>query len=185
MVPYNVNASFIFLLNTSVMCNDGAREVRAMVLLSMPCPPMPMLMSKEILDEVSFVHTDQVPCNSHDLIAHLLNKAAAARNCGEIIHSQRRLYQQNTSAILNQRFDDWKLTHPDDEIPPLEISYGFFAEFTRSYIQGYMSDPARELDIRFIPATDVDHGSILYCKCLDFARSAHLSVHASSNMSKS
>jgi hypothetical protein len=114
------------------MPNDSVREVRAMILLSMPCPPMPMLMSKEVMDETSFVHTENVPCNSHDLIAHLLNKAAAAKCCGEKLHPRRRVYQQNATKILHSRFDDWKLANTDTEIPPIDISYGFFAEFTRS-----------------------------------------------------
>jgi hypothetical protein len=153
------------------MAADSGRELRAMILLSMPCPPMPMLMSKEVMDEVSFVHTESVACNSHDLLAHLLNKAAAAKASGEKLHPKRRVYQQKASNALNKRFDDWKLANEDDEVPPLEISYGFFAEFTRAYIQGYMQDPTKELDIRFVPATDVDNGSIVHRKSLDFARS--------------
>jgi hypothetical protein len=156
------------------MSNDSAREVRAMILLSMPCPPMLMLMSREVMDEISFVHTESVACNSHDLLAHLLNKAAAAKAYGQKLHPQRRVYQQQASKQLNKRFDDWQLANPNDEIPPLETSYSFFGEFTRAYIQGYMQDPTKELDIRFIPATDVDRVSNVYAKSLDFARYAHL-----------
>ena len=152
------------------MSNDSTREVRSMILLSMPCPPMPMLMSKEVMDEVSFVHVDNVPCNSHDLLAHLLNKVAAAKALGLKLHPRRRIYQQEASSALNARFDNWKLVNPTTQIPPLEISYGFFAEFTRAYIQGYMQDPSKELDIRFVPATDVDIGSNIHSKSLDFAK---------------
>lgn len=154
----------------SVMSHDSAKEVRAMILLSMPCPPMPMLMSKEMMDEVSFVHVETVPCNSHDLLAHLLNKAAASSACGQKLHPRRRIYQREATTILNMRFDDWKLAHPDDVIPPLETSYSFFTEFSRSYIQSYMQDPAQPLDIRFVPPTDVDNGSHLHNKCVDFAK---------------
>jgi hypothetical protein len=141
-----------------------------MILLSMPCPPMPMLMSKEVMDEVSFVHVENVPCNSHDLLAHLLNKAAAGSMCGKTLNPRRAVYQTQATDTLNQRFDDWKLLHPHDEVPPLDTSYGFFMEFSRAYIQSYMQDPTQALDIRFVPATDVDTGTHIHTKCLDFAK---------------
>jgi hypothetical protein len=81
---------------------DSTREVRAMVLLSMPCPPMPMIMSKEMLDEVSYVQTENVAGNSHDLIAHFLNKAAAA-GCRPEVHKNRQKLQQVASEFLNGR----------------------------------------------------------------------------------
>jgi hypothetical protein len=156
------------------MSHDSTREVRAMVLLTLPCPPMPMLMSKEIIDETSFTHAANVPGNSHDLLAHLLNKAAAAKACGVKLHPKRRVYQQLATNLLNKRFDDWKLAHPQDALPTLEISYGYFAEFSRAYIQSFMEDPEKALDIRFVPACDMDSGGMIHKKSLDFAKAQNV-----------
>jgi hypothetical protein len=137
-----------------------------MILGSLPCLPLPMLMSKEVSDELSF--TGNVTGNSHDLIAHLLNKAAAAQVRSERMHSKRQSLQWAANQILFQRFDEWKNTHPDSESPALDISYGYFAEYTRAYIQSFMSDPSKQLDIRFLEPTDVDTCSTIYHKTQDF-----------------
>lgn len=145
-----------------------------MVLLSMPCPPMPMLMSRQIMDESSFVCQDNMACNSHDLLAHLVQRAANAQTCDHSHHKNRMIYQKEAMNVLNQRFDNWRLEDTDNDIPPLETSYSFFAEYTRSYIQSYMADPTKQTDIRMIPPTQVDNGSFIHCKTIDFARAQNI-----------
>jgi hypothetical protein len=147
------------------MAHDSAREVRSMILLSMPCPPMPMLMSKEVQDQV-----ESVGCNSHDLLAHLLNKATAANSCGIELHPKRKVLQVEAHKLLCQRFDEWQAENQDLEVPPLETSYSFFAEFTRAYIHSYMEDPTRQLDIRFEPANYVGSNTEVHIRTRDFAK---------------
>jgi hypothetical protein len=72
------------------MSGDSTREMRSMILLNLPCPPMPMLMSKEVMDEASYVRLESTTCSSHDLIAHLLNKAAVS----SVLHSRRKKCQE-------------------------------------------------------------------------------------------
>jgi hypothetical protein len=60
--------------------------------------------------------------------------------------------------------------NPDSEVPPVETSYEFFAEFTREYIQCFMADPTKDLDIRFLPPHEVDNGSKLHTTSMDFAK---------------
>lgn len=50
---------------------DHNREIRAMCLMCLPAPPMPMLVSKCVMDEASYVSSEEAVGNSHDLIAHL------------------------------------------------------------------------------------------------------------------
>jgi hypothetical protein len=118
------------------ICNmstyDSTMEMRSMILLSMPCPPMPMYVSQEMIDEVSYVKSENVVGNSHDLIAHLLNKATSLGS--STIHPKRKVVQEEVTALLYKRFDDWKANNESLAIPPLDISYGFFAEFTRSVL---------------------------------------------------
>lgn len=156
------------------MSSDSSREMRAMILLSLPCPPMPMLMSREVRDELSYVEVVNVGCNSHDLIAHLLNKAASASATATGLHLRRRAFQHGVGEKLYERFDQWQIENPGVAMPALDISYGFFAEFTRGYIQSYMGEPTKEVDIRFLPAHDVDSGSVLHLKCQDFARAQNI-----------
>ena len=46
------------------------REIRAMIMSALPCPPMPVMSSREVdgFCEEQF-------CSSHDLLAHLMNVA--------------------------------------------------------------------------------------------------------------
>jgi hypothetical protein len=156
------------------MQHDTTREIRSIILLTMPCPPMPMLMSREVAGEVSYVEYDCVACNSHDLIAHLLTKVASDHMCSVAVHKRRKEYQKTASDALNKRFDDWRLENPAMACPPLEMCHSFFAEFTRAYIQSFMVDPTKILDIRITPATDVDKHSMLHTKTLDFAKAQNI-----------
>jgi hypothetical protein len=132
---------------------------------------MPMLVCREVQDEASFVGVENVACNTHDLIAHLMNKAAAASN---IQHNGRKILQCKASEILYNRFDAWHENNKELKTTPLETSYPFFAEFTRSYIQSYMLDPSKILDIRILPVNEVDNNNDLHLKTRDFARAQNI-----------
>jgi hypothetical protein len=60
------------------------------------------------------------------------------------------------------------------DVPDILTSYEYFATFTRSYIQSYMTDPSRERDIRFAPPHDVDGNSNLHCRTQDFAKAQNI-----------
>jgi hypothetical protein len=56
---------------------DGNREIRAMCMATLPCPPIPIMASQEDGDESNRTCGEAV-ANSHDLVAHLMNVRAAA-----------------------------------------------------------------------------------------------------------
>lgn len=58
---------------------DGAREIRAICMAALPCPPLPIMATLEDGDggESNTTCGDAVG-NSHDFISHLMNVRAAA-----------------------------------------------------------------------------------------------------------
>ena len=72
--------------------SDSTREIRAMSMLALPCPPLPIMASKVELGESNSTSGDVVG-NSHDLIAHLMNIRAVAEQ--ESVNDKRMLAQVN------------------------------------------------------------------------------------------
>jgi hypothetical protein len=56
------------------------------------------------MDEASYVQMESSTCSSHDLIAHLLNKATVS----SIAHTFRKDCQEIANTVLCARFDDWR-----------------------------------------------------------------------------
>lgn len=106
------------------MKNDGAREIRAMVLSSLPCPPMPLMVSRRLNDEHGTTDHGLSACSSFDLISHFLNLAASAKNTGRDLDRKNR--QQQCHVALIGAIDSLK-TRPTaiDDVWPI------FSDFTR------------------------------------------------------
>lgn len=142
---------------------DGMREIRAMIISALPCPPMPVMSSKEV-DGVCDEHS----CSSHDLLAHLMNVACAV--CTQKQHQARAEMQARLQGELFDKVDEWKRSQPDTALPPVEWSYQVLGEFTRRYAQSYMADPSKEQDVRFLPVTDIDRYHTVHVKAVEFQR---------------
>lgn len=153
--------------STATQHPDGNREVRAMVMASLPFPPMPMMVSKQLADESSFVDTELKSINSHDLIAHLMNICCCY--CKD--NDARMLKQIALQEEMFARFDNESV---DLLLSSVDKVYELMGEFTRRYIQLYMPDPEKPQDVRFIPWQDVDKDHVVYRKALDFHKAQDL-----------
>ena len=59
---------------------DGLMEIRSMVIASMPFPPLPIMVTTEIFGETNSSGGGGTTGDSHDLIAHFLNRKAVLKN---------------------------------------------------------------------------------------------------------
>lgn len=150
---------------------DGMREIRAMVVASLPCPPMPVMVSRELEDEASFTSIDASCCSSHDIMAHLMNLACTVATED---HNRRRAELQHEAMTeLFDAVDEWigaQTTGSRARLPPVKWSYDLFATFTRRYIQSFMPDPTRTQDIRMLPIESIDRTHRVHAKALQFQR---------------
>lgn len=149
---------------------DGMREIRAMVVAALPCPPMPVMASRELEGESSFTDSAGACCSSHDLIAHLMNIACTCAT--ERQNKVRAELQIKLHAELFDEVDEWRRSEPDPKIvlPPVDWSYRVLGNFTRRYIQSYMPDPSREQDVRFIPLHEIDRTHFVHARALEYQK---------------
>lgn len=144
-----------------------------MILAALPVPPMPIMASRELADERSFVDEEIKAISSHDLLAHLMNL------CCTVVSSSRNDQRKELQERLQQedlfsKLDEWQEQNdPGGKkqlLPPVDVSYRMLGDFTRKYVQSYMPDPSRTQDVRFIPWQDVDRTHTVYRKALEFQR---------------
>lgn len=137
---------------------DGNREIRAMIMASLPFPPMPMMASRQMPDESSFVDAEWKCINSHDLIAHLMNVCCC--------HCKNNDARKNRQIALQEEM--FSRIERDADLSSIDSVYELMGEFTRRYIQLYLPDPEKQQDVRFIPWRDVDKDHIVHRKALEF-----------------
>lgn len=106
------------------MSMDSTREIRAMIMASFPCPPLPMATGHGFI-------------NSHDFLAYLID-VAARRNI--TTENQERQCKQQT--LVKQYLQDLKLCNSESEL------WDVMTMFTRMYAMTY-HQIAHEL--RFFP----------------------------------
>ena len=120
--------------------SDELREMRTMVLLSLPYPPLPILAAR--LEDGDGRLLDDDVTTSHTLIAKALNESAA-RNDPDItqrrLHRQRAVLQQFLHAMATEGF----FCDP-------ELLYLLYCRYTLDHIATYFP-PGHPLDIRFQP----------------------------------
>jgi hypothetical protein len=140
---------------------DGNREIRAMIMASLPFPPMPMLASRQLADESSFVDPSSTNSviNSHDLIAHLMNICCCYCKDNDA-RKQRQLDLQDEMFSRIENVD----------LSSMDAVYALMGEFTRRYIQLYLPDPEKPQDVRFVSWRDVDQDHVVCRKALEFQR---------------
>jgi hypothetical protein len=151
---------------------DALREIRAMAIAALPCPPMPIMACRESDGECSCVEQELQSCSSHDLLAHLMNLASTTAT--EKRNAQRSALQTEVQAALFKAVDAWqKLNDPHclhRRLPPVDWTYETMGKFTRNYIRTYMPDPSKEQDVRFLPYLQVDRTHPVHRKALEFQK---------------
>lgn len=132
---------------------DGAREVRAMVLASLPVPPMPLMVSRRLEDEHGTTMSSDNVASSFDVVAHLLNLAASTGN-----------HSLNQSRAIRQHKVHDALLKEIDSVPDLDCQAGLdaawvaFARFTTDYIGCFMAASSARQDTRFCDPAQVPLG---------------------------
>ena len=151
---------------------DSMREVRAMIIASLPCPPLPIMCTKptDCDDETS--DGNYYRCKSHDLLAHLMNLHASNDNEDAV-----RMDKQNrVVAELIAKMDAYVSL---GRTPTADEAYEHFCDFFRAYLATYMGPKCVEVpDVRCYPLDSVlDTDSVTvsardHCKVKDLATQA-------------
>lgn len=149
------------------MAEDAMREIRSMVMLSNPSPPLPLMANLETFDQEADdrVVTDTV-CNSHDMIAHLMNKAIHVQVGSREFHERRVTKQRAAEKSLFESIDAMM----DDGTMDVNKAYEAFQVYARSYIASFLAQDA-DPDMRFVPLSQV-------CLSDPIVRSTRSFVHA-------
>ena len=167
---------------------DTLREIRSMLIVSFPCPPLPIITTKEVEGDTNTTDGEYHTSNSHDLLAHMLNRKTALQNQDDDTH--RKVKQERALHRLVHKFDDWKNKNgskhkpPIENIPSTDVTYGYFAQFFREYMQAFInsedipdirtknaseileSDPICMDARKFAQAQDVLYGESEYMKSM-------------------
>lgn len=120
--------------------DDPLREMRTMILLSLPFPPIPVQVSK--VEDGIIQQTDSV-ITTHDILAVCLNSAAAR---GDQIHNherrtrQRQVLQRFLHAMATQGFTG-----------TIEDLYHLYCEYSLLHVSTYFPDSSRPPEVIFMP----------------------------------
>jgi hypothetical protein len=147
--------------------HDDNMELRAMTLMALPVPPLPMLVTKEMSGECNTTDGEYHICNSHDLLANFMNIKTMVGN--KVDDTQRRQLQTLANTRLLAKFDSWKLKNPGP-FPPLDITYGYLADFTREYAATYIGNGTDIPDIRLSEVRDIGMDHPIRAAALSFAK---------------
>lgn len=136
-----------------------------MIILALPCPPLPMIACRPLDDESSFVSNTYVVSDSHDLIAHLLNVRAACSQAS--INIERELLQRRAHDALIGRFDEW--VEENQSTPPVEVSYSLFCHFIREYVASFVRSGSLP-DLRMPGVSTIGEGHPVRRSAVGFAK---------------
>lgn len=134
-----------------------------MVMSSLPCPPLPMMISKELWDEDGYVGTVDHVSSSHDLIAHMIQKSLHIKE--STFHVKKEMAQASAISSLNKAMDELIKA----KVTSTQKLYEAFQKFTRDYIQAFLPYE-KYLDLRFKPYTDVLEADSILKRARDFVR---------------
>lgn len=138
-------------LPEGVPVQDSMSEIRAMVLLSQPCPPLPIMCTKELGGGSGMTDGEYHRGNSHDLLANMMNVRTVQ---SDDEHNKRRLeVQLRSHASLMAKMDAWADNDNSGKtvVPPDETIYEFYCAYFREYLQSYVdngTDTQKESDVR-------------------------------------
>lgn len=140
---------------------DGCREIRSMVLLSLPVPPMPAIGCRTDGDEHGATTTESTSFCSFDMIAGMLNVSARSNN--NSANHRRMLRQQEADSALFDSIDAL-----DEEGLLAAKVWPIFCAYKRAYVGSFalQSDP----DLRFEDWTTVGTKTPVWRSALDHAK---------------
>lgn len=137
---------------------DGCREIRAMVLASLPVPPMPTMGTKQVPSEEEVLH--ETCFSSYDLIAQMLNVAA---KYGRGAQESRMLTQWRAQGNLLDGIDALR----EEQLVACNV-WPLFCAYKRLYVSGFIQD--QNPDLRFHAWDRVDKHSAIWLEALDHAK---------------
>lgn len=142
---------------------DPNREIRTMVLLSLPYPPLPVSAARVDADDARLQDDASTSLTSHTLLAKALDEAMLRDRPAE--NDERKLRQLE----VFRRFlhvmgsEGFFLTDPE----PL---YRIYCQFTLEHIATYFP-PGHPVDIRFQPLASITRGDPFHSKMAEFMAS--------------
>ncbi len=161
----------------NTMLSDPDREIRAMILSSHPCPPLPQLVLRDSTGETG-------EASSHDLIACAMT---ASKNYATFKSEQYRLElnQQHLhayNAILDRLYEDYLAATTDAaKQGVIDLAYQAMQTFTRQTVAAYMAPlliggttkqkPDTDIpvpDIRFRDMSEVCVGDKVHNRLVDY-----------------
>ena len=137
---------------------DPNREIRAMVLLSLPYPPLPVLVTRVDVDDGRLQEDDRV-ITSHTLIAQGLQDCMARND--HAVNLQRQKRQQTVmQSFLHAMATEGFFCSPD-------ALYQLYCRSTLEHIATYFP-VGHPLDIRFHPLTYAVKGDPVHAKMAEY-----------------
>ena len=136
---------------------DPFREVRTMILLSLPYPPLPVPASRVVSDEG--VLGEETLTTTHTLIARCLN-AAACRNAPKENEERRRKQQEVFQCFLHAMGTKGFFENA-------EGVYRIYCEFSRQHIATYFP-PGHPLDLAIHQLDKVCKGDQVHSKMAEY-----------------
>jgi len=136
---------------------DSLREMRAMILLSLPYPPLPVSVSRVEANEG--VTCGEALTTTHTLIARCLNTAAVRNSPAENVARRARqteIFQRFLHAMGTVGFFE-----------PPEGVYRIYCDFSRQHIATYFPD-GHPLDIPVQPLQSVCRGDPVHRKMAEY-----------------
>ena len=125
-------------------------QMLSMALSAMPVSPMPMMVGREVPDEITAMSGDHPIANSHDLWAALLLYAMERQDTGD--NEKRREAQQRITEELFSECRKIKAEQTSDAgDKTAEKVYDAFSKFTRGSIAALSSS----MDVRFAPLDSI------------------------------
>jgi len=119
---------------------DPLREMRTMILLSLPFPPIPVQAAKT---DQGVIQSDDAVISTHDILAICLNSAAARGD--QVKNYERRVKQREVLQHFLHALATKGFTCPDEEL------YHLYCEYSLLHITTYFLEAERPPEIRFMP----------------------------------
>ena len=135
---------------------DQNREIRAMILASLPYPPLPVE-AKRLEDDNKL--GDVVVTTSHDILSHLLEAICVQGNAS--IHKNR---QERQRQVLRMFLSDLV----KDGIQGPEALYRTYCKHTVAHIATYYPEGAIIPELRFMPLGHVCRGDQVHRMTCDY-----------------
>lgn len=148
------------------MSEDPNRELRAMVLVSLPYPPLPVLAARVECDDNRLQEDASTCLTSHTLIARGLDEAMARNRPEENDERKQRQLDVFRRFLHAMATDGFHMRDPE----PL---YQLYCRFTLEHVAAYLP-PGHPVDIRFQPLASITRGDPFHAKMAEYMASQSL-----------